>query len=265
MNVEQKKCSKCNQILPITEFNKTRKNADGHAYLCRKCASKYAKEHRAKKRANPPEIAPFKTCYICQETLSSDEFGREYRNRDGLKSYCRKCEGKYILDRMHKKELCKPMKESKECTSYFGIYVTENLLSYYFKDIKHMPYNNPGYDFICANGYKIDSKASCLHTKKHGNCWQFATNHNTIADYFICIGYDNRENLTPLRAWLIPSRDIKDRCGFSVTNNPHCLARWSQYEKPISKLLCACEQMKKQLKPDIPYTADPPEIIAVEA
>ena len=35
--METKKCSKCGRVLPISEFNKSRRHKDGLQYYCREC------------------------------------------------------------------------------------------------------------------------------------------------------------------------------------------------------------------------------------
>jgi len=96
------------------------------------------------------------------------------------------------------------MKINKDCGVFLGCHVAERILSHVFKDVDRMPYGNKGFDFICNKGYKIDSKSSCL---RHDIYW-FQIKHNKIADYFLCIGFDNREDLNPQHIWLIKSDEI---------------------------------------------------------
>lgn len=97
------------------------------------------------------------------------------------------------------------MKINKKCPLFLGCHVAERVLSHVFKDVERMPHNNKGFDFICNKGFKIDSKASCLHKD---NTYIFHINHNKIADYFLCIAFDNRDNLNPQYIWLIKSDEI---------------------------------------------------------
>ncbi len=97
------------------------------------------------------------------------------------------------------------MKINKKCSLFLGCNVAERILSHVFKDVEKMPIHNKGFDFICNKGFKIDSKASCLH--KYNN-YVFVINRNKIADYFLLIGFDNREDLNPQHVWLIKGDEI---------------------------------------------------------
>lgn len=73
---ETKKCSGCGRDLPLSEFNKTKRNKDGLQYRCRACASKYnkaryasdpdrfKKDVKAYKEINPDKVLEtrIKTC-----------------------------------------------------------------------------------------------------------------------------------------------------------------------------------------------------------
>jgi len=94
--------------------------------------------------------------------------------------------------------------KNKKCSMFLGCHVAERVLGYVFKNVERMSFNNPGYDFICNKGKKIDVKSTCLYN----NHYIFIINYNKIADYFLCIGFDNRENLNPQHIWLINSNDF---------------------------------------------------------
>jgi hypothetical protein len=108
----------------------------------------------------------------------------------------------------------KPMSENKDCSLFLGVHVAERVLSNVFKNVQRMPQNNPGYDFICSKGYKIDVKSASLCKildKKHGSViwrWNFHIRNNTIADYFLLIAFDDRENLNPMHVWLIKGSEL---------------------------------------------------------
>ena len=68
------------------------------------------------------------------------------------------------------------------CGAYLGIHIAERILSRIFKDVEVMPNGNPGYDFICNHGKKIDVKSACSIKGYHS--WGFAIRCNIVADYF---------------------------------------------------------------------------------
>lgn len=50
--METKKCLRCKQELPLSEFNKNRSRLDGHDVYCRVCVAQKAQEYKAK----PPAL-----------------------------------------------------------------------------------------------------------------------------------------------------------------------------------------------------------------
>lgn len=147
------------------------------------------------------------------------------------------------------------MKINKKCGMFLGCHVAERILSHVFKDVERMSLNNKGFDFICNKGKKIDSKASCLHKN---NTYKFSTNRNKIADYFLCIGFDNRNDLNPKHIWLIKSTDIhnldkspkrmfRDIASISIRNDTKHLNYFSKYELTdiLKKVTDCCDELKK--------------------
>ena len=134
-----------------------------------------------------------------------------------------------------------PYTENPKCALFLGIHIAERILSNYFDDITRMPYGNPGYDYICKRGYKIDVKSSTM-CKDH---WNFSIKRNKIADYFLCIAFDNRESLTPIHLWLIPGSIINQKSSINVYSKEWSLSKWKQYEKSLDKVMECCEKLKE--------------------
>lgn len=141
-----------------------------------------------------------------------------------------------IFTRANRKRGKRPYNENKECGMYLGVHVAERVLSYVFKNVKRMPIGNPGYDFICNQGKKIDVKSSCLQKDSR---WSFQIKRNTTADYFLCISFNNREELTPLHAWLIPGNKLSHLKNASIS--PSTVSRWDAYKLDISKIITCCD------------------------
>lgn len=141
--------------------------------------------------------------------------------------------------RHRRKNGVKSVAENKDCAPYLGVYVAERVLSSVFKNVERMPYNNPGYDFICGNGFLIDVKAST--TRERGD-WLFTINQNKIADYFLCIAFDNRTDLNPLYLWLIPGSVLNHLkgAGIAISTFP----KWARYEQPVDRLIKCCDVLK---------------------
>ena len=132
---------------------------------------------------------------------------------------------------------CLPKEFNKDCTSYFGEF-TENLMIQTFEEPIRMPYGNPGFDWTCKRGDKIDNKSRCISYSNKSNWtgWQFSIRWNNIADWFILSAWDNRDSLTPLHVWafhkddIIGERKFWRRETFSISNTPEKLKEFEKYE-----------------------------------
>lgn len=164
---------------------------------------------------------------------------------------------------IHKNGIKKSMGENKSCSAYLGVHIAERILSKIFSNVKRMPYNNRGYDFICQKGYKIEVKSSCLRHQERGTNvhakWDFEVNKNIIADYFIFIAFDNRDDLTPCHIWLIGGAEkittlqnksalLNSKSVFSVSNSEKSLAHYGGYEliDKLEQFKGCCMQLRKK-------------------
>lgn len=146
-----------------------------------------------------------------------------------------------------------PMSENKNCAPYFGIEIAEKYVFSLFDDAERMPPNNPGYDWICKKGEKIQSIARCLCKSKDSLVFVFAIKYNNLTDYFILTGWDNRDSLNPLRVWLIHKdeiirgRKLWERDSLSIINRPEYLAEFKKYEitDKLEKLKDLCKTINK--------------------
>ena len=138
---------------------------------------------------------------------------------------------------------------NKNCSNYLGITIAEQILAKIFKNVVVMPSHNKGFDIICNQGYKIDIK-SATHNKK-GKGWMFSIKHNKIADYFLCLAFDNREDLNPLHLWLIGGEKINHLSYLRILESR--LNRWSQYELDdgLNKVIGCCNIMQAYKKPSV--------------
>ena len=152
------------------------------------------------------------------------------------------------------------MSENKECSMYLGVHIAERILPLLFKNVKKMPTGNPGYDFICDNGYKIESKSACL---KDNNIWTFKINKNKVADYFFMIAFDDRENLKVMHIWLVKGDTVieKTTCNseefifneknvINIGKGNKALKRWIKYEKTdmLKKAQILCNKYKESME-----------------
>jgi hypothetical protein len=111
---------------------------------------------------------------------------------------------------------------------------------------------NPGYDFICGKGFKIDVKSACTQTKIYSQLrgkyydtqiWSFGIKRNKTADYFLCLAFDDRTNLTPLHIWLLPGEKFNHLRSVAIREST--LGKWAEFEQPLEKVLLCCSKMKQ--------------------
>lgn len=211
------KCKTCGELKPLC----------GHG-LCQKCYDKqYRKDHREIKRI-----------YYKQYSKSHREEKRIYyrqyykNHRENIKQH---------YDSL---PTSGGSKTNKACASYLGCTVSEQVLSHIFKNVKKMPYGNPGYDFICGKEFKIDVKSTCR--RKHegwSDQWGFGIRYNTTADYFLCIAFDNRKDLNPEHIWLIPGSYINNKSNAVISEST--IDKWSKYELDrLNDIIICCNIMK---------------------
>ena len=129
--------------------------------------------------------------------------------------------------------------KNKDSPTFLGCAVAERVLSKVSKNVRRMPNCFPGYDFLCGRGYKVDVKSSTI---RKGGYWAFHIDKNDICDYFACLAFDNRNDLTPSHFWLIPSKVLSHLIGTSIS--PSTLDKWNKYEKPIDQIILCCDNMK---------------------
>jgi hypothetical protein len=193
------------------------------APVCRKCGNELTEENWY------PSDRKWKS-YLCKEC--NDRKKEAWRKANPEKA-------KAGLTTDRSKEEIHQFSKNKECSLFLGVHVAERVLSHVFKDVKVMPMHNPGYDIICNKNKLIDIKSSCI--RKDGN-WAFQIRYNTIADFFLCLAFDNREDLTPLHAWLLPGDKFNNHKNISIS--PSTISKWDAYRLDLSKVSECCEKMR---------------------
>jgi hypothetical protein len=192
-----------------------------------------------------------KICPKCGEDKDLSEYYivKTGRQKGQPTSYCKFCSS--ITNRgattkyRHKRGESIPMNENKSCPKYLGEVIAERVLAGLFEHVEKAPMNNPGWDFICGKKKRIDCKSACLRYRE--NCipsWPFNINKNIKCDHFLLLGFDNREDLNPIKVWLIPNRILCNKMQLSITNNVKSLEKWTQYEKSLDKILICCNRLK---------------------
>lgn len=232
-----KHCNGCDEDKELSEFNfnKSGKRIGKPLSQCKNCLNlkssiwykvniKKAKATRsAWQKSNPDKIKLANDTWHNANREKVRKSGRESSYRHGAK----------------------PASENKSCATYLGCVIAETVLSHEFPGFKRMPNGNPGYDYVCPKGYKIDVKSGCKQCYNYvTDSWYFSINKNKAPSFFLCIAWDNRESLNPAHLWLIPGWLVNEKTGFRITDSPKVLARWSQYERPLENVLECCSKLR---------------------
>ena len=225
--MKNKTCRVCGELLNSDNWYLSQhKNSN---YICKECSAENARLYQ---KDNRDEISAQQHLYYKENKDKINVYIREWRKNNPEKA-------KAYYTRANRKKGMLSFDENKECTVYYGVHINEGVIKLYFNDVEMMPMNHPDYDFICKNGWKIDGKSSFTGDKGH---WAFTIKHNTTADYFFCVAYDNRKDKNILHIWLLPGNKFNhlSRTGISKST----IDKWSEYEQPVDKIIACCDIMK---------------------
>jgi hypothetical protein len=106
-----------------------------------------------------------KICKKCGLEKPTNQFGLRHvkkQNKYYIRLQCNRCYTDRVNDWNHRTGKHKSARDNRECSSFLGIVIAEEVASRYFKNVKRVQHNTPGYDLFCSNGYKIDVKSSSL-------------------------------------------------------------------------------------------------------
>ena len=83
-----KKCAKCGEIKPHSEFYRGTTSRDRLHCYCKECMKAYDRQrYEAKKNAR----TKVKACSRCGKSKPLSEFYKNARSNDGLQAYCKEC------------------------------------------------------------------------------------------------------------------------------------------------------------------------------
>ena len=217
--MSKKYCNKCGVELTDENWLPSYRN---RYYQCKFCAREYKRQSRLN-NPNYREIHRLESI--------------KYRQRHPERS-------REINRRSQRKRGHRPMSEVKESPGYLGVCVAERVLSHVFKDVEVMPMHNPGFDFICNRGKRIDVKSACTrHRTETCLGWEFIIRKNKIADYFLCLAFDNREDLNPLYIWLLPAEKFNHLMSASISKGT--IHKWDEYRLDINKVQACCDILRE--------------------
>ena len=174
--------------------------------------------------------------------ITGGEYNDYKSQKKGYKDY-----NEYQREQNHMSGRYQSMSKNRECAQYLGVHIVERILSKIWDNVTRMPNGNRGYDFICGKGFKVDVKSSCLDI--YGYLY-FHIRRNKIADYFLLVGFDNREDLNPTHIWLIKGEqqilciNVNDRVGVSISDSNIYLFKKYEQTNKMEKLKECCNTLK---------------------
>lgn len=216
-----------------------------HIQLAEKCGYPEIKELKKTKA-----IGTWKKWAVEKGVLEESTYFYNFVKRSKINGFDNPTEyARYIMKQWRHDSGKLTMEENKECSKYFGEYIAERYIMELFEDSIPMPPNNPSYDWICKNGYKIQHKARCLEYRdERSPRWYYCMNYNSFADYFILSAWKDRESLEPIHVWAIHRDEIIRGAPFwmrnciSIIDSPESLEEFEKYElkDKLEKLKYKC-------------------------
>jgi len=97
-HADMKRCCKCAEVKPVSEFYKAVGKLDGYSAVCIECNKSSAAQHRNKvadREFEDIQATGKKKCSMCKRRLPVEQFNYGRSNYDGLATHCRECGKEY--------------------------------------------------------------------------------------------------------------------------------------------------------------------------
>lgn len=119
-----KRCARCHEEKPRSEFWANRRSADGRNSWCRLCVNAYVSARRVRKRQPVP--SGLKRCARCKMVKPVGEFHRGSLKVGGRVSYCKPCQNEYNRSKYPRKRPPKPPEGFKRCCRCKAVKATDD-------------------------------------------------------------------------------------------------------------------------------------------
>lgn len=211
-------------------------------YFCRICGIEYNEDTFRKNTICKECQYEYNKEWVKNNKEKTNQYARDWRRNNPERSIEI---GKKSNDKRRRNMGQLPMNENRECPAYLGVHVAEKVLRNVFNNVKQMPFENPGFDFICNKGKKIDVKSACMISSNRCKSpfWVFNINKNIIANYFLFLAFDNRKQLNPLYLWLMPGEIVNTLTQTSISQVT--MKKWDKYKLDIENVIKCCDTIKQ--------------------
>ena len=137
-----KRCSCCQQQLPIDQFHKQKLGKYGVTSMCKSCTSEHEKNRSNSYIHDPNTPIPVKICSSCQQEKPINQFHKLKHGKYGVHTICKECtcrehkERHFTFDpeKFGKNITCSACKESKHYSMFSNSKTNPNGKSYICKD-----------------------------------------------------------------------------------------------------------------------------------
>lgn len=226
----------------ISEIKEKRKK-DLHDNWLKKLEEEYGKDFSSWTAKNENKI---RKCVIDAGCKNETDYRNKLARRMGYKNFAER-----VKEWKHDTGRALPKEFNKDCSKWFGEFITQDRVMKTFEHAIPAPPNNPNFDWTCKDGKKVEHKGSCLlYEPKKTPRLKFYLDYNNIADYFVLSAWDNREYLNPIYIWIFDRDDIVRgkpfwrRESLSITDSYEGLKEFRKYEAAdkLKKLKEFCDK-----------------------
>lgn len=216
---------------PLLNFGKDKNGPGGLTKYCKTC-------QKLKRQASKDKTREYNKKYKADHASEISESRKQYYQdhkeeaKQNRRDYYREHhdhELETMAEYRHSKGM-EPMTTAKDSSLFLGVHVTEAAIREAYPDIKQMRHGNPKFDLIDIDGSKIDVKSATTYRFKNKDAirWEFRIRKNDVPDFFICVAFDNRDDLNVIQAWKFPGSVVNHLETLSIS--PGSFKKWEQYE-----------------------------------
>lgn len=216
---------------PLSNFGKDKNGPGGLAKYCKTCRKIKRQEYKDKTRE-------YNRKYKAEHSDEVKEYRKQYYNnhRDEAKQARR---GHYwehhddelkTMESYRRSKGMQEMSQNKDSSLFLGVHVTEAAIREAFPELKQMRHGNPKFDLIDMDGNGIDVKSATTYKFKNKDAirWEFRIRKNAVPRFFVCVAFDNHDDLNVVQAWKFPGNVVNHLEMLSIS--PGSFKKWKQYE-----------------------------------